>query len=181
MQSVCSLPLSGEVEMGDDILRDEIPRSVSPLTSSSSSPISVTQNVAVADDSGEVERQRQLAQYEIQQREIRYNQQIELVRPNSAPMLQERTQAHREDATYAIGCVNNLTETALKTLNEQHQKQQQMAAQGEMIKQRINAHRNMLRNQEQEKELPKRAKPKAKSELQPPFKFQTIDHVESGI
>ena len=67
MQYVYSLLPSGEVEMGDDIPQDEIPRSVSPLTSSSSSSMSVTQNAAVADNSGEVERQRQLAQYEIQQ------------------------------------------------------------------------------------------------------------------
>ena len=57
MDSVFSLPPSAEVEMGDDI-----PRSVSPLTSlASSSSISVTQNAAVADNSGEVDRQRQLA------------------------------------------------------------------------------------------------------------------------
>ena len=123
MQSVYSLPPSGEVEMGDDIPRDEIPRSVAPLTSSSSSSMSVTQNAAVADNSGEVERQRQLAQYEIQQREIIPNRQIELVRQNAAPMLQEQTQAHREEATYAVsyafGYVKHLTETALKTLNKQ--------------------------------------------------------------
>ena len=67
MQYVYSLPPSGELEMGDDIPRDEIPRSVPPLTDSSTSSMSVTQNAAVADNSGEVERQRQLAQYEIQQ------------------------------------------------------------------------------------------------------------------
>ena len=44
-------------------------------------------------------------------------------------------------------------------------------------KQIITAHENKLRNQEQDKYSPDRAKPKAKSE---PFKFQTIDNVESG-
>ena len=123
----------------------------------------------VANNSGEVERQRQLAQYEIQQQEIIHNQQIELVRQNAASMLQEQTQAHREEATYAIGYVNNLTETALNKLNKQSQEQQQMAAQDERIKQRINAQKKS-RNQEQEKQSPDRAKPKAKSEPNPIFK-----------
>ena len=56
MESYYSLPPSNETEMGDDISR-----SLSPL--SSISPMSVTQNqnVAVADNSGEVEGQRQIA------------------------------------------------------------------------------------------------------------------------
>ena len=86
-------------------------------------------------------------------------------------MLQEQTQAHREEATYAIGYVNHLTETALNKLNKQNQEQQQMAAQDERTKQRINAQRSKLRNQEQEKQSPERAKPKAKSEPNPIFKI----------
>ena len=60
MHSVYSLPPSDEVEMGDDIPRDEIPRSVPPLTNSSMSSMSVTLNAAVVDIDGEVERQRQI-------------------------------------------------------------------------------------------------------------------------
>ena len=174
MKSHYSIPPSDEVEMGDDIPRDEIPRS-------SSSSVSVTRNAAVADISGEVERQRQIAQYERQQQEIIYNQQLELVRQHAESMLQEQTQPHREEATIAIGYINELTEAALKTLNKQSQEQQQMAAQDERAKQRINAHKNKLRNQEQEKDSPERAKPKAESEPQPPFKSQTRDNVESSI
>ena len=59
MQPVYSLPPSDEVEVGDDIPRDEIPRSLSPLTGISA--MGVTQNAAVADNSGEIERQRQIA------------------------------------------------------------------------------------------------------------------------
>ena len=118
--------------MEDDIPRDEIPRSLSPLTTlTSSSSMSVNQNAAVADISGEVERQRQIAQYERQQQEIRYNQQLELVRQNAESMLQEQKQSHREETTLAIGNVNELTETALNNLNKQSQEQQQMAANDE--------------------------------------------------
>ena len=55
MQSVYSLPPSDEVEMGDDKQR-----SASPLTSISSISVTQNQNAAVADNSGEVERQRQI-------------------------------------------------------------------------------------------------------------------------
>ena len=65
------LPPSGEVEMGDDI-----PRPLSSLTSSSAMSGVANPNSAVAYNSGELERQRQLAQYEIQQQEIIHNQQI---------------------------------------------------------------------------------------------------------
>ena len=56
MESHYSLPPSDETEMVDDIPRDEIPRS-----SSSSMSAIQNQNAAVADNSGEVERQRQIA------------------------------------------------------------------------------------------------------------------------
>ena len=177
MHSVFSLPPSGEVEMGDDI-----PRSLSPLTTlSSRSAMSdvAHQSSAVADNSGEVDRQRQLAQYEIQQQEIKHNQQIELVRQNATSMLQKQTQAHREEATYAIGSVNNLIETTLNKLNKQNQEQQQMAANDERTKPRINAQRNKIRNQENVSSSPGRAKPKTKSEPNPIF--NTIGDIESGI
>ena len=61
MQSVYSLPPSDEVEIGDDIPRDEIPRVLSSLTSISAMGVTQNQNAAVADNSGEVERQRQIA------------------------------------------------------------------------------------------------------------------------
>ena len=69
-----STPPSDEVEMGDDIPRDEIPRS-------SSSSMSVAhQSSAVAGIDGKVEKQRQIAEYERQQQENMFNQQLEQVR-----------------------------------------------------------------------------------------------------
>ena len=66
--------------MGDDIPRDIKPRSVSSLTSSSISAMSGTQNAAVAGNSGEVERQIQTAEYELQQQQNIFSQQVERVR-----------------------------------------------------------------------------------------------------
>ena len=172
MESHYSIPPSDEVEMGDDIPRDEIPRS-------SSSSMSVAhQSSAVADIDGKIERQRQIAEDERQQQENIFNQQLEQVKQNTENMLQEQAQPHREEAPIAPGCVNNLTETALNKLNKQSQELQQMAAKDERTRQRITAHKNQLRNQEKEQDSPERAKPKAKSE---PFKFKAIDNVESGI
>ena len=55
MESHYSIPPSGEVEMGGDVPRDEIPRS-------SSSSMSVAhQSSAVADIDGKIEGQRQRA------------------------------------------------------------------------------------------------------------------------
>ena len=131
---IAYVPPSDEVEMGGDI-----PRSVPTSTSLTSSSVmsDVAQSSAVADYSGELERQRQLAQYENQQRDIREKQQIELMRQQTASMLQVRQQAHREEATPAIEYVKNLTKIALNKLNKQSQEQQQMADQDERTKQRI--------------------------------------------
>ena len=93
-------------------------------------------------------------------------------------MLQEQAQPHREEASIALGYVNNLTETALNKLDKQSQELQQMAANGERTRQRITAHKNQLIHQEKEQDSPERAKPKTKGE---PFKFKAIDKVESGI
>ena len=64
MQSVYSLPPSDEVEIGDDI-------PVSPLTNISAMRATQNQNATEADHSGEVERQRHIAEYERQQQEHR--------------------------------------------------------------------------------------------------------------
>ena len=61
-------------------------------------------------------------------------------------------------------------------LNKQTQEQQQMAANDERTRQMMTAHKNQLRNQEQES--PDRAKPKAKSEPKP-NPISTLDIVES--
>ena len=157
-----------------------------PRSSSSSVSVTQDQNAAVADNSGEVERQRQIAEYERQQQEIRHTQQLELVRQNvlselqlltqsnreeAAARLQEQEQSNIEEATIAIGYVRQLTETALNQMNdkpnEQTQEQQQMAADDERTRQMVTARKNQLRNQEKEQESSDRAKPKGKTELEP--------------
>ena len=57
---------------------DDIPRPVSTLTNIPA--MGVTQNAAVAGNSGEVERQIQTAEYELQQQQNIFSQQVELVR-----------------------------------------------------------------------------------------------------
>ena len=152
MGSHYSIPPSDEVEMGGDIPRGEIPRS-------SSSSMSV----AVADIDGEVERQRQIAHYERQQQDIIFSQQLELVRQNAASMLHAQAQPHREEASIALGCVNNLTETALNKLNKRSQGLQQMAANDERTREIITAHKNQVRNQGKNKIYPTEPNQKPKA------------------
>ena len=83
MESHYSIPPSDEVEMGDDIPRDGIPRS------RGSSMSVARQGSAVADIDGEIERQRQIAEYERQQQENTFNKQLEQVIQNIENMLQE--------------------------------------------------------------------------------------------
>ena len=62
-------------------------------------------------------RQKQIAEYERQQQEIRQSRQLEIVRQEAASVLQsttqELTESHRKEA---IGYVANLTENALNKL-----------------------------------------------------------------
>ena len=129
-------------------------------------------NTAVADHTGEIERQKQIAENERLQLEIRQSQQLENVRQQAASVLQattqELTESHRNEA---IAYVSNLTENAFKKLNKQNQEIHQMASNDERTRQTITTLKNQLRNQEKEQETPIRAIPKAKTE--PPFKFNT--------
>ena len=87
MQSVYSAPPSDEVEMGDDIPRSETTWLPSLSRSSAMSDVA-HQSPAVADIDGEVERQRHIAEYERQQQENRFHQQLGQVRQNIEKMLQ---------------------------------------------------------------------------------------------
>ena len=133
------------------------------------------QSSAVADLTNEIERQRQIAENEIRQQEIRQTRQLEIVRQEAASELhsapQSLTESHRHEATSAIAYVTNLTENALNRLNKESQEIQQMAENDERLdarsRQMITARKNQLRNQAKEQESPQRAKPKAKSEPNP--------------
>ena len=91
-----SLSPSGETEIRDDMSTRTIPRSETTwLPSLSRSPaISdvAPQSSAVADLSNELERQRQIAEYELQQREIRQTRELELVRQEAVSELHSITQ-----------------------------------------------------------------------------------------
>ena len=134
MESHYSLPPSDETEMGDDIPRSETTWLPSSSRSSALSDVA-HQSSAAADNSDELERQRQIAEYERQQQEVRQTQQLELVRQDAVSELQSITQSltesHREEASTAIAYVNDLTENALNRLNKQNQELQHMAANDE--------------------------------------------------
>ena len=80
-----SLPPSNETEMRDDMSTRTIPRSEMDHQSS-----------AVADLTNEIERQRQIAENELRQQEIRQTRQLETVRQEAASELQTTTQAPTE-------------------------------------------------------------------------------------
>ena len=130
------------------------------------------QSTAVADLTKQVERQKQIAEYERRQREIIQSHQLETVRQQAASVLQsttqELTESHRNEASAYVANLTENTLNALNKLNIQSQEIQQMASNDEGTRQMITARKNQLRNQEKEQETPKRANPKAKSE---PFKF----------
>ena len=179
MESLHSLPPSIETEIRDDMSTRTIPRSETtylPSLSRSQAMSDVApQSSAVADLTNELERQRQLAEYELQQREIRESRQLENVRQEAASELHSitrtLTESHRNEATTAIAYVNNLTENALNRLNKQSQELHHMAENDERLdartRQMISARKDQLRNQAKEQESPGRAKPKAKTEPKP--------------
>ena len=184
-----SLPPSIETEIRDDMSTRTIPRpGTTYLPSSNRSPAMsdvAPQSAAVADLSNELERQSRIAEYELQQREIRESRQLETVRQEAASELhsitQTLTESHRNEATTAIAYVSNLaenalnrlnlTENALNRLNKQNQELQQMAENDERLdartRQLITARRNQRRNQAKYQESPERAKPNTKIEPKP--------------
>ena len=172
METMHSLSSSEDTEMRDDMAVSSKTTSLPSLDSNAMSVDVANQSTAVADHTGEIERQRQIAENERLQLEIRQSQQLENIRQQAASVLQattqELTESHRNEA---IAYVSNLTENAFKKLNKQNQEIHQMASNDERTRQTITTLKNQLRNQEKEQETPIRAIPKAKTE--PPFKFNT--------
>ena len=144
------------------------------------------QSSAVAGLTGEIERQKQIAENELRQQEIRQSQQLGLVRQQAASVLQattrELTESHRAEAIAAIVHAASLTEkNAFNKLNKQSQEIQQMASNGERSRQTITILRNQIRNQEKEQDTPKRANPKAKIEPKPTtFAVEDADNPEDN-
>ena len=110
MESMHSLPPSDETEIRDDMPTRTMPRSETTYLPSLNSRQAMSDNVAnqssaVADLTGEIERQRLIAENELRQQAIRQTRQLEIVRQEAAPVLQPTTQAltesHRNEATSA--------------------------------------------------------------------------------
>jgi len=179
METMHSLSPSEDTEMRDDMSARSKTTYLPSLGSSQIMSDNVAnQSSAVADHTGEIERQKQIAENELRQQEIRQSQQLENIRQQAASVLQattqELTESHRNEA---IAYVTNLTENAFKKLNKQSQEIHQMASNDERTRQTITTLKNQLRNQEKEQETPIRAIPKAKAtpkaKTEPPFKFNT--------
>ena len=172
METMHSLASSEDTEMRDDMAVSSKTTSLPSLDSNAMSVDVANQSTAVADHTGEIERQRQIAENERLQLEIRQSQQLENIRQQAASVLQattqELTESHRAEAIAAIIHAASLTEKkAFTKFSKQNQEIQQMAANDERSRQTITALRNQIRNQEKEQEPPKRANPKAKIEPKP--------------
>ena len=92
-------------------------------------------------------------------------------------MLEEQRLAHKEETTLAIQYVNELSASTMGKLTKEKQERQNMADNDERVRQKSQAHKNSLRNQENAIERPGRAKPKAKSE---PI-FKTTENIANTI
>ena len=173
METMHSLSSSEDTEMRDDMsVRSKTTYLPSLGSNQAMSDNVANQSSAVADHTGEIERQKQIAENELRQQEIRQSQQLENVRQQAASVLQattqELTESHRAEAIAAIIHAASLTEKkAFTKFSKQNQEIQQMAANDERSRQTITALRNQIRNQEKEQEPPKRANPKAKIEPKP--------------
>ena len=172
METMHSLSSSEDIEMRDDMAVSSKTTSLPSLDSNAMSVDVANQSTAVADHTGEIERQRQIAENERLQLEIRQSQQLENIRQQAASVLQattqELTESHRAEAIAAIIHAASLTEKkAFTKFSKQNQEIQQMAANDERSRQTITALRNQIRNKEKEQESPKRANPKAKTEPKP--------------
>ena len=98
MESLHSLPPSGETEIRDDMSSRTLPRSEAshqPRQAMSSDDVA-NQSSAVAGYTNEIERQRQLTENERLQQELIQNRQLESVRQEAASVLQPTTQTLTE-------------------------------------------------------------------------------------
>ena len=102
METMHSLSSSEDTEMRDDMAVSSKTTSLPSLDSNAMSVDVANQSSAVADHTGEIERQRQIAENERLQLEIRQSQQLENVRQQAASVLQattqELTESHRNEA-----------------------------------------------------------------------------------
>ena len=160
MESLHSLPPSGEIEIRDNMSDRTIPRSETTYLpslgrSQAMSDDVANQSTAVADLTKEVERQKQIAEYERQQQETRQSHQLETVGQQAASVLQsttqELTESHRNEAAAYVANLTENTLNALNKLNKQTQEIQQMASNDERTRQMITARKNQLGNQEKNK------------------------------
>ena len=158
METMHSLSSSEDTEMRDDMsVRSKTTYQPSLGSNQAMSVDVANQSSAVADHTGEIERQKQIAENELRQQEIRQSQQLENVRQQAASVLQattqELTESHRAEAIAAIVHAASLTEkNAFTKFSKQNQEIQQMAANDERSRQTITALRNQIRNQEKEQE-----------------------------
>ena len=99
MESMHSLPPGDETEIRDDMSTRTIPprseASHQPRQAMSSDDVA-NQSSAVADLTSELERQRQIAENERLQQELRQTRQLEIVRQEAASVLQSATQTLTE-------------------------------------------------------------------------------------
>ena len=98
MESLHSLPPGDETEIRDDMSTRTIPRSEAshqPRQAMSSDDVA-NQSSAVADLTSGLERQRQIAENERLQQELRQTRQLEIVRREAASVLQSTTQTFTE-------------------------------------------------------------------------------------
>ena len=96
MEPMHSLPPSIETEIRDDISTRTIPRSETsypPGLNRSQSMSDVAHQSSAVADLTNVERHRQIAEYELQQQEFRHTRQLEIVRQEAASELRSRTQS----------------------------------------------------------------------------------------
>ena len=107
MEPLHSLPPSEETEIRDDMSTRTIPRSVNVANQSS----------AVADYTNEIERQRQIAENERLQQELRHNHQLEIVRQEAASVLQPTTQTLTEQIVQKV-------QQVIAEAEEQHNRKQ---------------------------------------------------------
>ena len=93
MESMHSLPPSIETEIRDDMSTRTIQRSESSHPPSQPMSNVTHQGAAVADLSNVIERNRQIAENEVRQQELRHARQLENVRQEAAAELHSRTQS----------------------------------------------------------------------------------------
>ena len=93
MESLHSLAPSIETEIRDNMSTRTIPRSEASHPPSQSMSNVTHQSAAVADLSNVIERNRQIAENELRQQELRHARQLETVRQEAAAELHSRTQA----------------------------------------------------------------------------------------